>query len=68
MPATEVDPSILTPHELSKLNKKDLTRYLSLLQEMYVERGKKYGMSPDDPFGEFEGTHLSTREGQVYHS
>jgi len=49
MPATEVDLSVLTPHELSKMNKKDIVKYLGTLQEMFVERGKKYGTSCDDP-------------------
>jgi hypothetical protein len=42
---SEIDPSTigLTPHDLSKLSKKDLAKHLSTLQEMYVERGRKYG-------------------------
>ena len=43
MPA-EINPSTFTPQELSKLSKKDLAKHLSTLQDMYTERGRKYGM------------------------
>lgn len=62
MPATEVDPSALTPHELSKMNKKDVVKYLGVLQEMFAERGKKYGMSRNDPFNRFISTHPPTQK------
>lgn len=39
----EVDPSSLTPHEISKLSKKDLAQHLSALQDMFTEQREKYG-------------------------
>ena len=48
-----IDPSTLnlTPRELSKMSKKDLANHLSTLQEMYTERGRKYGTCYHDLFG-----------------
>jgi hypothetical protein len=44
--SSEVDPSTLslTSHDLTKISKKDLVKHLSVLQGMYTERGRKYGM------------------------
>ena len=44
--SSAVDPSTigLTPHDLSKLSKKDLAKHMAALQVMYTERGRKYGM------------------------
>jgi len=64
----DIDPSALTPHELSKMNKKDLARHISTLQEMYTVRGRKYGMCYHDPYGRWVTTDLIIRQGQVYHS
>jgi len=67
MPPSEVDPSTLTPHKLSKMNKKDVIKYLGTLQEMFTERGKKYGMSRNGPLTNIP-THSPTREGKNHHS
>ena len=41
--SSEADPSTLTPQDLSKISKAALIKHFSTLQEMYVERGRKYG-------------------------
>jgi hypothetical protein len=40
---SELNPSGLTPHDLSKLNKKALIENLTALQGSYTVQGKKYG-------------------------
>ena len=49
---TDIDPSTLnlTPHELSKMSKKELANHLANLQGMYDIRTKKYGTCSNDPF------------------
>lgn len=46
---SELDPSILTPHELSKLNKKALIENLTVLQGKYNVQSKKYGVQLQSP-------------------
>jgi hypothetical protein len=66
MPAAEVNLSTLTPHELSKMNKKDLIKHFGDLQVMFEDRGRKYGTS--HTLWSIYTTHPPVRQGEVYHS